>query len=457
MRDVMKIAFFIILFTTSFLLFNSLEAGKNFQRKEEDYNVILITAESLRADRLGTYGYKRNTTPNIDRLAEESLVFTDAVSPSGATAHSISQIMSSKYLHADNISEEIDIGQVYFRYENSLVDKINQAGYSTVGIAPHTNLQEFQGFGKNFDTYLNPLPHLTDYTKIETFRENKYLIFPEFEPLKKYLKETEADELTEMAVSQIEKQNSSYFMWLHYMDPHTPYMPPEREYVDYFRQNLSGKKNHIGYYNLFGEKLNITERQKERLKNLYDSEVRFLDEHIGSLVDHLKETDQLDDTVIIFTGDHGECLGEHRLINHNRLYRCSVNVPMLVHIPGEGHERIDTPVSGIDIMPTILDVLNIKTDRVTRGESMLKPEEERRGYRYLEMAENHYRLIGDGFERFVMRSEDVYTKNPRKAEMILEDIRNPENHTSDFKESHGMDIDRERREFIEESLESLGY
>lgn len=426
---------------------------------DRDYNVIFITSEKLRADRLGFYGYERNTTPNIDRLAEESIVFKDAVSPTGTTSYSMAQVLSSLYFDTDGIGNDAGqngIGHVNFDPSFSLVREMRNAGYYTFGIAAHTPLVKEHGFGRNFDRYIDrPLPEFEG----TVFDEELLYIF---ERLNENFDRKVAEEVTDDAIEIIEDTDGKYFSWLHYFDPHDPYMPPEKEYVERFEEEFEGeeeKTKTVGYFLDDGGavRVNTTNKQEHRLEYLYDSEIRYMDEHVGRLINHLKETGTYNETVIILTADHALCLGEKNIIVHNHLYDCSVQVPLILHVPGAEHEVRETPVSTIDVFPTIFDVLDMDVDRFMRGQSLLKDEKERRDFRYLEYNKDYYRLIDDEGDYDILKKQ--HRESPTgygedEAVEILEKIRET-GYQGDGEGIFGerRDIDEE----IEESLRDLGY
>lgn len=470
----MKIKYLLIIFIVIFALIASLFSLQRLYTQEtyendflDDYNVLLITSETLRADRLGFYGYDRNTTPNIDKLAEDSIVFKDAVSPTGTTGYSMSQVFSSLYFETDNIGEHLtdrgedEIGQVNFDGDSSLVKEFKNRGFYTFGIVPQPPLVGQFGFDSYFEYYVDePLPHGThdlEYVddKLEHIDLDEDTIVPVFE-LNDYFERMVAENVTESAMEFIVNNEDSFFGWLHYIDPHSPFMPPEREYFEMFESDIDEVRD-IGEHKVFGSMYNITNYEKQRLKDLYDGEIRYLDKYIGELIDFLKEIGEYNETIIIFTADHGECLGKHNLIGHNNLFNCSVKIPLIIRVPGMEHEVIEKPVSGIDVFPTIFDILDMNVDRFMRGQSMLKDEDERRDFRYLEYSKDHYRLIGEDYDLHVEYGEIVYEENFDQADEKLEEIRNISyDHFNGSLDSLD-EVDSERRDEIEESLRDLGY
>lgn len=347
----------------------------------EKPNVILITVDALRADHLGIYGYDRNTTPRIDRFAQRNTVFTDAISPSASTLPSIAGVFTSRYPYEDQIvARKLRKTRPAWQNNLSLIQELEQAGYHTHGIVSHEYLRERWGFGENFDRYNDEF--LQRFVKKPPRNES----LSRFMYRKKYWEGRTAEETTDLALEALQKRKEPFFLWLHYFDPHSPYMPPEKKYLKQFSTEFKGK-NTTREYHIHGYRANISSRQLHRLKNRYAAEVAYTDHHIGRLFDALEKKGMMEDTLVVLTSDHGECLGSHGIIDHNYLHRCSLHVPLITHFPGRESARIQSPVSTVDILPTILSEIRISYSQPVRGENLFSGEHRR--YQYAENLHTH--------------------------------------------------------------------
>lgn len=322
-------------------------------------SVILITIDTLRADRLGAYGYDKPTTPNLDALAATSARFERALVPTPRTTPSLASILTGRTPAAHKIRTLL--GQRLEQDEITLAERFSDAGFATgaiVSIPFFPNKMGFgQGFGEDFE----------DFDVGEDVR---------------------ADKLTDHALSWIDAhKNEPFFLWLHYRDPHAPYYPPAR-----FREKLDpgydGDLNTFHYWPVddegrplpgtteaqrtemkgklkFGRELPSTETLR-RAKALYDGEIAFTDEQVGRLITALDGHGLFDDTVLAVTADHGESLGEHDFwFDHGEfLYDDCLRVPLIVHAPSHAGQRIaprviQAQVGVIDIAPTLLHLFGL--------------------------------------------------------------------------------------------------
>ncbi len=298
-------------------------------------NVILIVVDTLRADHVGCYGYQRETTPNIDRLAEESLVFKKAISAAPWTAPSLACLMTSispavlGYTHvAPKLDEEI----------LTLAEIFKQNRYVSKGIISHVFASSSFGFDQGFDSYDQ-----------ENAKGHGHVSSPS---------------ITEKAVSFIEDlPGERFFLFLHYFDPHHNYILHEdfNFYPDYDGPLYSGQSL-IREIRKIAQSLSAEDI--EYLKALYDSEIRFTDFHLGILFERLKEKDLYEDTLIVLTSDHGEefCERGDYWIGHTKtLYQELIHVPLILKLPGQRNQKIfDQSVGLIDLMPTLVNYLSLE-------------------------------------------------------------------------------------------------
>ncbi|MFN0008493.1 MAG: sulfatase [Planctomycetota bacterium] len=329
-------------------------------RQVERPNVLLITIDTLRADRLSVAGYPRATTPNLDRLAAEGLRFTHAETPRAKTTPAIASLMTGLYPH-DHGARDL-LMPLDWRVP-VLAERLRDAGWKTAAIiGNYVLLDRHSGLARGFERWTEDLPD----------REG---VPPDDAP------ERRARSMTDAALSALSSTTPGgdpWFLWLHYMDPHGLYDPPGEHRV--FRsetpdpipdppETLPGEIQRftVAEYNVPpGCRTQDGRIDAARVRDLYDGEVRYVDAEIGRLMNALRESGTLDRTLVVVTADHGESLGEHRYwFEHGRdAYETTCRVPLVMRFPtilGDrpkpGLRRGD--VSLVDLAPTILALLGL--------------------------------------------------------------------------------------------------
>jgi len=319
-------------------------------KKSGKYNVILISIDTLRADHLGCYGYEKDTSPNIDALALESALFLNVYSASPWTLPSHVSMMTGLYgvhhqVYQD--SERMDPEDV------TLAEKIRENSYKATAFTGGGFVSAVYGFSKGFDSYY----------------EGEGGIFHQ-----------DSAERVFTVVSQwIDRsQNQDFFLFIHTYQPHSPYAcPPPYKFM--FLDD-DAKWGHVDLIqHLGGNDCLYKELPDEERKNiiaLYDGEIRYTDELlIAPLLEKLRETGLYDRTMIVLTSDHGEEFFEHSGWGHGySVYDEALKVPLMIKFPGSDFNgrRYDNIVSLVDIMPTILDWLDLDySDLELDGKSLM--------------------------------------------------------------------------------------
>jgi arylsulfatase len=319
-------------------------------------NLLLITVDTLRADHLGCYGYGRDTSPNLDRLAAESLLFERAASPRAKTTPAVVSLLSGLYPHDHGVR---DLAAPLDRPVPLLQERLREAGWFTAAIVGNFVLtRERSGLDRGFDLWIDELPDVRG-------------VPPHDAP------QRTARSLTDAALEVLEEREGPWFLWLHYMDPHGAYEPP-REH-DVFsaetadpiprEEDLPPSPLHrfrLADYNVPEEAFLSGRPDANRVRALYDGEIHYADAEIGRVLDRLRERGALEGTLVVVTADHGESLGEHRYwFEHGAYaYEATCHVPLIVHLPGSMERRAEpgvcmTPVSLVDLAPTLLELLGL--------------------------------------------------------------------------------------------------
>jgi arylsulfatase len=327
-------------------------------------NVLWFVIDTLRADHLGCYGYFRNTSPTIDRLAREGAVFEQSYASAIATGPGFSCLISGR--HAVNHGFYITPWDVPNAGEfddeiPTLPEMIWAAGGITT--AAFDNLMNFRShmkqFVRGFEFYIN------------VTRDPGWVHH-----------EVTGDRVNERLLPWLKTYGGErFFAFVHYWDPHTPYNQPE-EYRRAFGHrggdlgDLEVRRAPAGYEYVpgWGKVGEMYEGDEERSIDLYDGEVRFTDHLIGQALAALAEVGALEETAIIITSDHGEQLGQHGIYGHAGLHEGTVRVPLIVWRPGvipEGVRVGEGFARHVDNAPTILELLGAEPTGELDGESLL--------------------------------------------------------------------------------------
>ena len=369
-------------------------------------NVILIVMDTVRADHLSCYGYPRETTPNIDRIARSGVLYENAFSAAPWTPPSHASIFTGKYpSHHKTLGKEVklDKGNV------SLPQILSQRGYRTIGITCCKLLGLGSGFEKGFQEFFEPeSPFLSRFKssrrdfKLDRLHLKDYVRTLIYGPDRGTYQATDA---IKRFLKRRHKIRKPFFMFINYFNCHTPYDPPRpfkkrfcncsdqsRFYTKELLLNrvLGRTTEKISDHNLNVRKLrwvasgegalffvmkelSVSQEEWEVVKSWYDGEIAYLDHQIGNLLEFLRDEDMFDNTLLIITSDHGENFGDHGLAVHPLcVYDSLLHVPLIVSYPDlipEG-KRIANLVSTVDIFPTVMDVSNIKFENGLQGKSL---------------------------------------------------------------------------------------
>ena len=325
-------------------------------------NIIYIMIDTQRADRLSCYGYPKKTSPNIDRLASDGVLFANAIAQASWTKPSIATALTSLYpsshqaVHKHNLLPEVVI---------TLAETMRGGGYYTVGFANNINIAPSFNFDQGFETYefLEPdyffganetSSQLAFYNVLRLVRERMLV---HTKSVKNYYQD--ASVVNDHVLAWLrDNRDVRFFLFVHYMDPHDPY----------FIHPYNG----MGYARV--DHPNPPSDMAAKFSEVYDDEVAFCDRHIGDLVSWMKENDLYDDTVFLVTGDHGEEFYEHGGWWHGTtLYEEQIHIPLIVKL--QGSERagttIDRLVRNLDIPPTLADLAGIELPTTWQGRPLL--------------------------------------------------------------------------------------
>jgi arylsulfatase A-like enzyme len=334
-------------------------------------NIVLITLDTQRSDYIGCYGNETVMTPNIDRLAREGVLFSYCISQAPLTLPSHTSILTSTYPIYHGVRNNHN-----YRAGSSLVtlaEVLNEHGYRTGAFISSFVLENRFGLDQGFEVYNHNFNNL--YVLNYRFFQNTalsdilyWLGFTEKMPI-----ERRGDKTTREAIKWIrDVKNESFFLWLHYFDPHSDYDPPH-PYNELYLHEIEAD-NGDEMVPLLGGRKQFPKKELEKHKALYKGEVTFTDFLIGLIMETLVDLDIREKTLVVITSDHGESFGEHGDIGHGKtLYNTLIQIPLIFNRPGRlpGGKVINGLCQSVDIMPTILDYLDIKGPVDMQGISLL--------------------------------------------------------------------------------------
>lgn len=281
--------------------------------------ILVITVDTLRADRLGCYGAKDVATPLADRLAARGAVFTRAFAHTPSTLPSHANIFLGLTPNAHGVHD--NSGFIVRDEFQTVAEWLKARGYATAAFVGAFPLDSRFGLVQGFDVY-----------------DDNY---GSQGPTDMVFVERKADAVVDRALEWLEGRSGPWFLWVHVFDPHQPYAPPEPYLTRY-----AGRP--------------------------YEGEVAYADAALGRLVDALEKAKLIDRAAVLYTADHGEALGEHGETTHGYFaYNATLHVPLILAAPGVRPARIDANVSHVDLFPTICDLVGEKAPAGLQGRSLL--------------------------------------------------------------------------------------
>ncbi len=340
-------------------------------------NVILISIDTLRADHLSCYGYKKTTTPNIDRLASEGTIFLQNYSTGVWTPPGHASMLTGLYVSEHGVYDTRKLAEDI----PTIAQVLKRHGYQTAGFVNNSQVGALVGFDKGHDKFVEVWKGVATGSLVE--RAVRGLI----------RKAREALGHQDMGAARTNREfkdwignretEKPFYAFLHYIEPHNPLNPPNPYRNKYLKdvelKNIDGAKTKKAAHNpliCLVEDLNLNRDEIEFLISLYDGEIEYTDSKIAEIISILKGKDLYDDTMIIITADHGEHFGEHNMWSHvASLYKEVLRVPLVIKYPKEVKytKEVKDYTQLVDIFPTVMEVTGVsKEERIkTSGVSLV--------------------------------------------------------------------------------------
>lgn len=388
-------------------------------------NVLLVTIDTLRADHMGTYGYRRPTSPRMDALGRRGVVFDQAYTYWPKTRGSFVAMMTGR------LASQTGYGKSHpllVDFNPTLASVLKDAGYETAATVDNPNVAASLGYAKGFDRYR------------ETWEESA--LASEMDRTRAIT----ADGVRHLAEA---KPDRPFFLWLHYVNPHAPYEPPapwDTAFLDAEARRGPRLPPVDGFHGGVPRQWEVPGKGLGWYVAQYDGEIAAVDAEVGKLVDALDASAVRDRTLVVVSTDHGESLGEHGYyFDHGEnLYDPSMRIPLIVVGPGvKAGGRASVLATTLDFVPTILDAVKVSFPPDLAGESLLPATRgEARPERPRLHGQNDRNLLGAWDHRFKI----VATPTETGARYALYDRDRDPGETGDASRAFPERAREERRE-----------
>ena len=310
-------------------------------------NVILILVDAMRADHLSAYGYSRTTTPSLTRFASRGAVFENTISQAAWTVPSVASLFTGVDPQAHQM---LTFKAKLSSAHTTIAETFKAGGYSTTGLLKSIVVEAERGYSQGFDSYtvINPKQNQADGDS--------------------------GRELTDAAISFLETQKAAtkpFFLYMHYMDTHSPYKAPEPYYSKYrspsYTGPVSGAHKQIEEtYEKGGQ--TPTAADIQQMIDLYDADVEYWDSQFGRLMANLVGSGLDPNTIVIVTADHGEAFFEHpKNVFHGHVYQENIRIPFVIKGPGVKVARLKHWAQSIDIAPTLAALTGLPLGKYWQG------------------------------------------------------------------------------------------
>ena len=414
-------------------------------------NVIFIIADAMRADRSSLYGHDRETTPNLEILAKDGVVFDRAYAQAPWTPPSMGSWMTGLYQTSHGVTHSKRAEGAHSRLDSrhvTLAELFRSVGYRTAAVSAQPWISEATGFDQGFGTF-EVVGNLSDPLANEKI----------FKGGMEWIAELEEGE--------------RFFLYLHSMDPHFPYEVP-----DVFRFDTSPPPAP------FDDGITLQEleafndpsappspEQLAHLFEIYDAEIRHVDSWLGALDRHLRKLGLREQTMIVFTSDHGEAFYEHGVWGHiTTVYNEMLHIPLVLSWPGLEARRVDEPVESVDLLPTLARIVGFEPPPGLPGHDLLG--DERPGLAYSEgdallsfkIQSLEYSLIVDPRRKAgalfdlvqdPLEQRNVASQHPEETQRFARLLRDRRNAAARLALEGDSSVSLD--EHTQEQLESLGY
>lgn len=319
---------------------------RNIKKRFSSYNLVFLLLDAAVSDHLSTYGYERKTTPYIDQLAQDGIIFNNAFTNASYTIASVATILTGLFPSTHSV-----LSSDFALPDDAILlsEYFKNHGFKTAAFTGNYFFSKAFGFQQGFDYFYEP-------------------------PLKNLLLHSEL--IVNEAKDWITRNlDGKFFLYVHFREPHVPYAIPQNFNFNFWDKPIpSSKIQELRSINC----TDFTQRTPEEIDFIisqYDTLLRYADSQIGKLISFLKEKKLLDKTIFIILADHGQSFWQHQIHTHSlQVYDESIRIPLIIYFPKNLNikpARIDKLFETIDLMPTLLDLFDIQSLKKLPGKSYL--------------------------------------------------------------------------------------
>lgn len=365
-------------------------------------NVLLISVDTMRADHLASLGYPRPATPNIDTLASRGVLCERAYSTSSWTKPAHASVFTGLYPQTHGAMKHDEGLQPEFPV---MAETLQARGYTTLGVVSAPPLHRLFGFARGFQ-------HYDDQTYLLDRQANLFMRSDNPRQVDIHSGYT-STLITESALRMLELARSPdrpFFLFVNYFDAHHNYLPPAPVAQEWCSPYAGAQHGEIDQWNDMPAPLDLDAHVVDvpRLRDLYSAELRHVDDQVGRLLNFLRDRSLLEDTIVVIFSDHGEEFLEHGHLAHGRtLHNEVIHVPLIFAGPGvPSGERITSPVSLVDLFPTLLQLLGMPPQEGVQGMPLLEGNkvamhEDRDLFAWLDLPPYHYHALISNHDKLV--------------------------------------------------------
>jgi len=313
---------------------------------DQPLNLVVVMVDTLRADHLEFQGYERHVAPHLTELASQSVVLLNHHAHASRTGPSVASLLTGLHPPSHGVVNPLTsfVAKGVLAAEvTTLAEILHQAGYECHGVVTNPNVGERFGFSQGFDSY-------------------------------EYIGFLTAEEVNRHAAAVLQNTIGPFFLYLHYVDPHSPYRapPPYRDrWVDStYTGVFDGSHDQLD--EVVAGALGMRESDKAHLEALYDQEIAYFDDQLGALLELLEQRGLAENTLLVVVADHGEEFGDHGSALHGyTLYEEQLHVPCLFSDPRRVESRrIEAVTRNVDLAPTLLAQLGVSSDEPFQGKDL---------------------------------------------------------------------------------------
>ncbi len=355
------------------------------------FNIIILGADSLRPDHMGSYGYQRPTSPAIDALAARSILFERAYVPIARTFPSWASILTGQWPHKHGIRHMLPLPERRLQEAQTLPRLLKAAGYRSAAVADYAG-DIFGRLHAGFERVDAPEMHFRSLIRLRLLQMQPSLLiylenplgralFPEMSGMVEY---AQSGPTMDRLLQEIDRGDGRpFFISAFFSSPHFPYTTEAPFYRLFAQADYEGESLYMRHVKL-NEDQETLRQEMPHIRDLFDGGVRAFDHQVARLLAHLEKRDLMKETILVILSDHGESLGERGILGHGDNLRNleELRIPLIIYVPGLEPQRVPGLVRSVDLAPSLLQLLSLPIPKEIDGRElgpMLRGEQQELG------------------------------------------------------------------------------